>query len=204
MRKELPIVITLVTAVFVVLAVYSGNANFMEGLDQWFVVTTAAAVLLGAINQTRHHLRVICRRENNWQYSIVLLVVLYVMLIAGILEKPGGPYYSFMFSVTMVPTGATVFALLGFYISSAAYRAFRARNIDAAVLLITAVIVMLGRAPIGAVISRFFPAASAWIMNVPNTAVMRAIGLGSFIGAFVQAIKVMLGIERSHLGSSTR
>ena len=106
----------------------------------------------------------------------------------------------------MVPLNASMVALLAFYIASAAFRAFRARNLEATVLLIAACIVMFARVPIGEAfwmlifgdgkLGQF----QNWIMNVPNVAGRRAIFIGAALGAVATGLRVILGIERSHLG----
>ena len=202
MRKEVPLVVTFVAGALAALGVYLGfPKSFTQGLDRWYVISVAFAVLVGAINQALAHYRTISRRRKNWEMSIVLLACLAGTVIVGVIDKPSGPTYNRLFQATIVPLGASVFALLAFYISSAAYRAFRMRNLEAGVLLVSACICMLGRAPVGNVIWTGFPAVTSWIMDVPNASAMRGIILGVYIGAFVQAIKVLLGIERSHLGA---
>jgi len=47
------------------------------------------------------------------------------------------------------PLVASAMALLGFYITYAAYRAFRLHSRDAAVMMLTATLVIIGRDPIG-------------------------------------------------------
>ncbi len=79
------------------------------------------------------------------------------------------------------------------------HRAFRARNTVATLLLVSAVIVMLGRVPIGAAISDFFPAAQEWIMDVPQLAAKRGIQIGAALGAVSMSLRIILGIERSYL-----
>ena len=73
------------------------------------------------------------------------------------------------------------------------------RNTVATLLLVSAVIVMLGRVPIGAAISQFFPAAQEWIMDIPQLAAKRGIQIGAALGAVSMSLRIMLGIERSYL-----
>jgi hypothetical protein len=105
----------------------------------------------------------------------------------------------YLYTYSIVPLQATMFALLAFFIASASYRAFRARNLVATLLLVSAVIVMLGRVPIGAAISSFFPAAQEWIMDWPQLAAKRGIQIGAALGAVSMALRIILGIERSYL-----
>jgi len=100
----------------------------------------------------------------------------------------------------MSPLGAAMFAMLAFYIASASYRAFRMRSLEATILLISAVLVMLGRAPIGELMWNQFPTIATWLLNIPNTAGQKAIMIGSAIGAFATSLRILLGIERGHLG----
>jgi hypothetical protein len=45
-----------------------------------------------------------------------------------------------------------------------------------------------------------FPGIKDWIMSVPNMAAKRAILMGAALGAISTGIRVILGIERAHLG----
>ena len=100
----------------------------------------------------------------------------------------------------LVPLGATMFAMLAFYMASAAYRSFRAKSTLAALLLVSAFIVMLGQVPIGAAISRHLPSISDFIMRVPNTASKRGIEIGVVLGMLATMLKIMTGIEQSWMG----
>jgi hypothetical protein len=95
-------------------------------------------------------------------------------------------------------------------VASASYRAFRAKNAEATVLLASAFLVLLGRTFIGKLISFWVPLDRAgpdiprlteWIMNVPNLAGQRAIMIGIALGVVSTSLKLILGIERSYLGS---
>jgi hypothetical protein len=92
-----------------------------------------------------------------------------------------------------------MFSLLCYYIASAAYRAFRLRSAETALMLVSAFIIMMGNVALGEAIWSGFPDLSDWIMSVINTAALRAITIGVILGAISQSIRNLLGIERGHL-----
>ncbi len=111
-----------------------------------------------------------------------------------------GRVFLWIYDHVFAPCNATMFALLAFFVASAAFRAFRARNIEAALLLGTAILMMLGRAPIGRAISDSLPDIAQWLLDVPSNGGRRAIMMGAAIGAIATGLRVILGLERSHLG----
>ncbi|MDF1544798.1 MAG: hypothetical protein P1R58_06805 [bacterium] len=116
-------------------------------------------------------------------------------------EGVENPMFRAFFDHILIPCLSTMFALLAFFIASAAYRAFRARNLLASLLLIAALIVMLRFNPwLAAVYGDFGARLSNWLMNVPNMAAQRAIVIGVGLGIVATALKVILGIERGYMG----
>ena len=112
-----------------------------------------------------------------------------------------GRVFVWIYDHVFDPCNSTMFALLAFFVASAAFRAFRARNAEAALLLGAAILVMLGRAPLGGAISDIFPSISQWLIDIPNNGGRRAIMMGAAIGAVATGLRVIVGLERSHLGS---
>jgi len=166
------------------------------------VIIAAFAMGLAAVNLTRIHVRRVMNKRSGYFNSILLLIGLFYMLIVGLSMGATAPAYEFGFDNIYTPLGATMYASLAFWIASAAYRAFIARSVEAGILLISATIVLLGKAPVGVIIWSQFPALGKWIMNVPNAAAMRGIMIGAAIGAIAMGIRIMVGIERGYLGSS--
>ena len=68
-----------------------------------------------------------------------------------VLKSEGSAFY-WMYNYVYLPLGSTMFALLAFFVASASYRAFRIRNFEATLLLISGVLLMLGRVPVGSII----------------------------------------------------
>jgi hypothetical protein len=108
--------------------------------------------------------------------------------------------FGWIYNFMMVPLQGTMFAILAFFIASAAYRSFRARSREAAVLLVAAVIVMMGRVPLGEYLVPLSGDVSQWILNVLNASVRRAILIGVSLGAIALSFKIIFGVERSYLG----
>jgi hypothetical protein len=135
-------------------------------------------------------------------YSIATFVGFVIMVSTGLRRESFEPGTLFMqlFQNVLVPAQATLFAMLAFYIASAAYRAFRVRTILAAVLLITAFVVMLRMVPLPGPLSTWNSELVRWILAVPNMAAKRAIIIGVGLGAITYSMKVLLGIERSYMG----
>lgn len=213
MRREIPLFLTILFGCFMVIQFFVPHpviASIGTKLREFTVVVAASAVVLGVANVARIHLKKLSRRERDWPYSIPLLFGIFLMIALGIspvglmtaLGFPAGGVssgspFDWIYLHAYVPMQGTMFSLLAFFIASAAFRAFRIRKLDAALLAITAVIVMIGRVPIGEVIWDKLPEAQDWVMNVPNLAAKRAILIGAALGAISTSLKIILGIERS-------
>lgn len=299
MKKEVPLALGLIVGFFALLEFYLPWYEIgavQEHLLDYAQILAAAAFVLGGVNVLQVNYPKIRRREDDWQFKIVLLVGAVVMGLAGVrwhtfggetapgtvvvsaapsgesmiridakgggtfaklgsgltitvpeggidvpvspgkvmikLYRPEAGYtelaqevdigpgqmavvvpnltikwgpegrvYTWLYDHVFAPCNATMFALLAFFIASAAFRAFRARNTEAALLLGAAIIIMLGRAPIGRAMSDMLPEISDWILDVPNNAGRRAIMMGAALGAIATSLRVILGLERSHLGA---
>lgn len=211
MRREVPMAITFLVGLIIVMnnfvTLKIGNwtlKQFSTDLTGWATIILAFATFLATINLFRAHGQKISRQKSGWINSLVLLVSLVVVAALGIwgqitTGKPM-PFFTKIFDYVITPLGNAMFAILAFYIASAAYRAFRVRSTEATVLLVAAVILMLGRAPIGELVWSKFPVIADWLMNVPNNAGQRGIMIGASIGAIATSVRILLGMERGHLG----
>ncbi len=211
-KKKLPSIIVFVMGFVMALQYFVPHyysKKFYEYFIDWAIVISIFGAVLGYYSFLRVHIHKTLKKAPNWQFSIVAVLCFLMMIVAALIDgRDAGSFFMNTFLYTSAAINATVFSLLAFYISSAAYRAFRARSVQAGALLIAAVIMMLGRVPIGDKISFWtvwgLPSIneiSQWILNVPNMAAKRAIVLGVGLGMLLMSMKIILGIERTYLGS---
>lgn len=212
MKRSVPLLIVLVGGVLMMIQYFIPHQISQDIFDNytiWVPVIGAFALVLGVGSLTRLHSHKIRNRAPNWPYSYAVLLPLYLMPVFGLIlprSLAGGmaapSFFNFAFIHIQVPIQSTMFSLLAFYIASAAFRAFRAKSVLATVLLLTAVVVMMGQVPLGQLLGSWFPEFGLWILDWPNNAAKRAIGLGVGFGILATQLKIIFGVERNWLGGA--
>ena len=221
MRREVPLIITAFIGTLLIVAEFIPPVeNIGEDFTVFFDIIAVFAFFLGGGNLVRVHVRKLSRRKADWGYSIVTLVGFGLMLVAGLFKLGNeggitasvtaeGSYFQEMYESIFVPLGSTMYALLAFFVASASYRAFRAKNREATILLVSAFIILLGSTPFGVVLTSWIPKQlsileipnlAVWIMSSPNLAGQRAIIIGIGLGVVSMSLRLILGLERTYLG----
>ena len=170
-KRQLAIVV-MTTMGFLALSGYFVNWDTLRNFTDkhapnFYMIIAGFAAFLGCINLVQLHLQKIAYKKENWQYSIFTLLGFIIMIVFGFfyngsnsemgkhLKDQESAFY-WMYNYFYLPLGSTMFALLAFFVASASYRAFRIRNFEATLLLVSGIIIMVGRVPIGSVISSWF------------------------------------------------
>jgi len=229
MKRTIPLLICAAVGFVLIIAVFIPyTQGWGEIASVWFDVLAAIAFILGGGNLIKIHLKKVSDQKKGYGYSIVCLIAFFATLGVGLLkvgvapntqypdhafsgqfDMEGGAFW-WLYEYAFKPLTATMFAMLAFYIASAAFRAFRAKNIEAVLLLGTAFIILLGRTFAGVMLTSWMPESLAglrvenltvYIMSVFNTAGNRAIMIGIALGIASTSLKVLLGVDRSYLGS---
>lgn len=220
MQRTIPLTLCLIFGIFMMLQFFIPHPISITAYEvvlKWVRLISVFALVLGVGSLVIRHSHKISRRSSGWGFSIVTLVSAVITALVGLLGvnivKDGNisrivffhgigktSILQILFQHIFVPVNSTMFAILAFYMASAAYRAFRARTKEATLLLIAAFFVMLGMVPIGASISPRLPEFAEWILSVPNLAAKRGIMFGVALGAIATSLKIILGIERGWLG----
>lgn len=213
MKRQVPLVITFVVGVIVflsgIMTLNVGSFNLKtvaSTMTGWGTVVAAFAAFIAALSLTLVHIKRIQTAKSNpltILNSTSLLISMVLMAVLGIVGQltTGTPLPLFkdIFNNIINPAGAAIFALLGFFITTASYRAFRARSLEATILLFSALLIMLGKIPVGELLWSEFPALADWLASVPNAAAQRGIMIGAAVGAISTSIRTILGFERGHL-----
>lgn len=201
-----PLLVTFITGTLLVAFFFIPHHRAQEAQSvmlDWANVVYAFALILGSISLWAAHQRRVASRAPGWIFSLVTLASLAFVTIAGVFQGvEEGTMVNRFYNIVNFHLASTFFALLAFFIASAAFRAFRARNTEATLLLVTAIVMMIGRVSIGEYVWKGFPGVTEWLLNVPNLAAKRAVAIGVGLGAVSTALKIILGIDRSYLGKS--
>ena len=176
------------------------------------IVVSCFTLFIGIYNLFGVHGRAIRRKQPGWYNSVAFFVSFFLIASAGFIKDmhPDGaakPLFEILFNGFMNSLQATTFSLIAFYIVSAAYRAFRIRNSESVLMMVTAVIIMLGLVPLGSALTSFIPAnsffsflrlekLSYFILLLPNMAVQRAIAFGVGVGSMAMGLRIWLSLER--------
>jgi hypothetical protein len=202
-KREIPLFVTATVGLFMILSFFvphqavSVPADFLQ---QSAIIIVAFGIVLGGANLLRVNLEAVVRRQPGWTYKVVLIAGLVVTVALGLIEgrdfQGAGTRSTWIYDQVYSSMSSAMFALLAFFIASAAFRAFRIRTTEAALLAVAAFIVMMGRVPREFQIETI----AQWILDVPQNAANRAILIGAALGVMATGLRVILGIERSYLG----
>ncbi len=231
MKRLVPLWLTAIAGIVMIVSYFIPFAQgWGEDTSIWFDILAGIAFILGGGNILKIHLRKVSDKNKGWGYSVILLFCFVLTLFvglgkigvhpnttypdqswSGVYNEVGSPFL-WLYEYVFKPLTATMFALLAFYIASAAFRAFRAKNTEAILLLGTAFIILLGRTFAGVWLTNWISDdgpfrglrienLTVYIMQVFNTAGSRAIVIGIALGIASMSMKVILGVDRSYLGS---
>lgn len=218
LKRYLPLVICGFTGVVFGIQYYvphKASEDLLTFINDWMIVIFGFSMILALTSLFHVHYRKIRNREAGWGFSLVVFIAIVVTVIIGIIsqgetiDEKGLTSFGWIYTNMLVPLSGTMFSILAFFIASAAFRAFRARTLDAFLLLLSAIIIMFGRVPAGEYLwlkvwGHEFPLQmghiTEWIMSVLNMAARRGILLGVALGAIATSIRIIFGIERGYLG----
>lgn len=214
LKRTIPVYLTALIGILTILSFFVPHpaiADPAHYLQDWAIVVVASGYVLGGVNVLTVNGSSLLKGQADGFYKLVLLVSMLAMMVVGFFFSGGTHFldpetkFSWAYNNLYVPMQATMFALLAFYIASAAFRAFRIRTLDAGLLAIAALIVMIGRVPVGQFLTRDLPHPlqlptwAGWLLEWPQNAAKRGIAIGAGLGVMATGLRIILGIERNYM-----
>ncbi|MEW5795438.1 MAG: hypothetical protein AB1772_03665 [Candidatus Zixiibacteriota bacterium] len=208
MRRRLPQIICGLFGLVLLVLYFSSHATAktlnLLILVEYYQIIFAFTLLVGVVSFVRVNLQSIERGQDRPYRVISLLGLAAMPVTAALWGIGGGSPFMWLFGNVQVPLQSTVFALLAFFVASASYRGFRAHSVPAAVLLVSAVLILLSRSDLGGFVSTYITPVAEWVRNNPSMSARRAILIGIGLGSLTTSLRVILGIERTWLGGESR
>ncbi|MBM4040941.1 MAG: hypothetical protein FJ290_20775 [Planctomycetes bacterium] len=180
-------------------------------VSDFLIIVGTMAFLLGPINLVRAHVQTLRRKAAGRLESVVFLLFLTVGFLAMALGDTSAKRIAAwaqkaLFDGLLPAFFNSSMGLLGFYLVSAAYRAFRVNSLDSGLMMGSALVILLAQVPLGDWITYALPdtlqlrSLAQWVLLVPNTAVQRAVLIGACGGAFAAGMRQWLGIGKRGTG----
>ena len=204
MRREAPIIIVAVTCLLQIVEYFFTEPTIKAiaaEVNVWGVILSAFSLGIGVYGTTLIHIKRVQRRTVGfWYHSIWFIGLFSAMVIIGLTLTPQYVAYQWLYNNILSNLWQAMLGTTGFFIIYAAYRAFRARSTEAALMLTAGVFTLFKNMLFLRFYWEGFYSVGNWIFQVPQTAASRALTIGASIGMVVLALRVLLGYERAFLG----
>lgn len=198
-----------------------GDRGFVFGglhdqISNGAILTGVMALGLGLINVLRIHGVRLAKAAKGWIHSAALIAGMLGTIFLGFWhwgspESSLGKVYGTVIMGTkgLFPgLSSAMFSLLAFYVATAAYRAFRIKSGEAALLMFSALLVMLGQIPHGVMVFDYvfshgpfrnisITDIRMWILLKLNVGAFRAISLGFGVAGLAMATRMWLSMGTS-------
>lgn len=172
----------------------------------WMVILAAVAVLVGVLNLLTVHFKRLLKKGKKGKesvYSLFLIAALLFTLVIGIIQGPEHPMMLAAFKGIILPVERSLFAIMAVTLIYAGIRLLRHhQDLMAIIFLVTAIIVMLGTAPL------FFyqiPLAGDFlrpaILRIFATSGARGLLLGIALGTLLTGLRTLIGVDRPYGGN---
>lgn len=202
LKLYLPLFVVLLTALVVLVDFFT--TGLVDGIGHalalWVSIIAGVLLLLGLGNIARVHLERLQRGGTGRFYSLALLVSAAVVIVAGIIGRVAGwqdGVSNWIFQYVYQPLATTLFSLLAFLLISTALRTLRIRNVESALLVIGALVVLLGQiafAPFNSL-----GAIAQWFQDYPVLGIVRGILIGTALGAIATSLRYLLGVDNDYM-----
>jgi hypothetical protein len=176
----------------------------VKGVESWLISTmpiiTATAVWVGFYTLLRRQAVRASRRVRGWFYGIIMAAMSIIVVVLGFTVGTNHQVFTFLTDSFVIPGDATIYALLVFFLTSAAARTFKVRDVESSLLMIAAFITFMYQAPLTEYLFPVFSQPGLWLQNNLAMAATRVFGFSAALGGIVLAIRLLMGKEMAMIG----
>jgi hypothetical protein len=200
-KKTLPILVAVLTAVFILAAlILRPQLNgWLDVVLNWAVVTASAALLVAVATLLLTHLRAILRGQRGFIYSIILISAFLVSFIGALVLGLENSAYLRWVAAVQLPLETSLLGLAALVMTGAALQIFRSRGwslltISFGISALVFLVISLGL--LQALNIPLLSTVIAYLQRLPLIGA-RGLLIGIGIGALLTGLRVLFGLERS-------
>jgi hypothetical protein len=185
-----------------------------ETIANYVQIIWSFVIFIALINLTMFHGKRIARLQQGSFNSVVFFIFAIGMVVIAYIgdqetaaKTDWRRSFDFIKDGVVAPMTSAVFSMITFFMISAAYRSFRVRSLEAALLMIAACIVMLGQMPIGQWMTSFpkpewlsfieLPWLTEKLLWLANACAYRGVVIGIAVGGFAIGLRIWLGLDNT-------
>ena len=201
MRRSIISAIVLVTGLLVLLDLMIVNPSLhgvAGAVNELLVLLAAAAAVGGGATLVAHHARNLSAGDGDSTASIVLLLGMAAILVAGLRPGSSGssdPAVLWLVAALLAPIAASVFALLFIFLLAAFRRGFALRARETTLMAGAAALVIVLLLPVGGQAGDWLAAGAGWVRDVPLAGVFRGLLIGIGILVAVSAARSLMALD---------
>jgi hypothetical protein len=201
MRRSILTAVVLVTGIVVLLDLMVVNPSLdaaAVAVNELLVLLAAAAAVGGGATLVAHHARNLAAGDGDSIGSIVLLLGMAAILLAGLRPGSSGtadPAVLWLVAALLAPIAASVFALLFIFLLGAFRRGFALRVRETTLMAGAATVVIVLLLPVGGQAGDWLAASAGWVRDVPLAGVFRGLLIGIGILVAVSAARSLLAMD---------
>lgn len=201
MRRSILTGIVLVTGLLILLDLMLVNPSLdaaAGAVNELLVLLAAAAAVGGGATLVAFHARNLAAGDGDSSGSIVLLVGMAAIVVAGLRPGSSGssdPAVLWLVAALLAPIAASVLALLFVFLLGAFRRGFALRVRETSLMAGAAVLVIVLLLPIGGEAGDWLTTGASWIRDVPLAGVFRGLLIGIGILVAVSAARSLLALD---------
>jgi hypothetical protein len=202
LRRTLPLIIATVVGLFMFanyfLDLPVGISSIADYFNQWNGVLVAGGLVVGGVAFLIQYTKILKDKSESTWYVYVILATFAIQFIAGI---PGFEWaWDWLNANIRDPLELAAYAMVLMFITTAAFRSFKARSIDTSLMVICAFFVFVAGAPMVKAVFPMGAAPGVWISDIIVAGVRRATTISAYLGIFYLWVRTVLWMEKRSLG----